>query len=232
MNKMKVYLFCIMSAAVVVAQAKNNDPNTYALMTMQDMQNNAVSNVTITNGTGQNIPAATLFISNYDAISPTDGDCSICTGGITGGGNLGGVVLSPVTFNPSQVLPIGQNYLYNMIYNGIYFIKTTAGSSACALPGCSWPGDTPQRWCLDINIISRHSSYTYSTYTSGSNPPANTPAYGAAGDSPPDQFNYKYSLINPALQGVGNACIGPITCNDKTLTCTVSTAQNETFRPY
>lgn len=105
-------------------------------------------------------------------------------------------------------------------------------SSPCALPGCSWPGDDPnvKGWCISINIVSLDANYTHSTYTNGTHPPANSPPYGAAGNSTP--FNYNYDLIDPALLGVGNACLGPVTCNDKTLTCKVGVAQNESFQAY
>ena len=148
------------------------------------------------------------------------------------GDNAGGAVMSPVTFKTDQALAIGQNYLYNMLYNGIYYIKNTVGSSPCSLPGCSWPGDDPnvRGWCISINVVSLNSNYTHSTYTNGSNLPASAPPYSYAGNSTP--FDYKYDLIDPNTLGVGNACLGPIVCNDKTLTCRVGTAQNESFQPY
>ncbi len=60
--------------------------------------------------------------------------------------------------------------------------------------------------------------------------PAYAPAYATAGNSTP--FNYKYDLIDPNTLGTGGACFRPITCNDKTLTCKSSSAQNESFQPY
>lgn len=206
--------------------AQNASPN-MSLMTAHDVQANTVSNITITNNAAQSIVSSGLFIASFDI-----NDCSSCFGSVVSGDNAGGAVLAPVTFKANQVVPIGQNYLYNMIYNGIYYIKNTVGSSPCSLPGCSWPGDDPnvRGWCVTINATSRSSSYTYSNYTNGTNPPANAPAYSAAGNSPP--FDYKYDLINPNTLGTGEACLGPIVCNDKTLTCSVSTAQNESFEPY
>jgi hypothetical protein len=229
MNKLKIHLFCICGGTILMmsAHAKQLDPNFHALMTVRDVQNNTLSNISISNHAGQSVDTAGLYIASYDV-----NDCSACFGNVTAGDNVGGTVITPVTFKPNQTLPIGQNYLYNMIYNGIYFIKQTVGSSPCSLPGCSWPGDDPNvnGWCISINVISRHSSYTYSNYVNGSNPPANAPAYAQAGNS--NAFDYKYSLINPNTLGTGNACFGPIVCDDKTLTCHVNTAQNESFQPY
>lgn len=228
MKKIKYYLFFILSGGYLIgAQAQFNHSNADALMTARDLQDNTLSNITITNQTGQPVSASGLFIASFDI-----NDCSSCFGSIVSGDNLGGAVVSPVSFKANQSLPIGQNYLYNMIYNGIYYIANTAGSSPCSLPGCSWPGDDPlvHGWCISINILSRNTAYTFSNYTNGANLPANTPAYSAAGDSTP--FNYNYDLVNPLTLGTGNACLGPIVCNDKTLTCRVSTAQNESFQPY
>lgn len=227
MSKIKNYLLLGVITLITSAHAKNKDPNAYALMTARDMQGFSLSNITITNRTAAPIAVSGLFIASYDV-----NDCSACFGGIVAGDNLGGVVVSPVTFNTNQSLAIGQNFLYNMLYNGIYYIKNTAGSSPCSLPGCSWPGDdsSVHGWCISINVVSVNSSYTFSNYTNGTNPPANAPAYSSAGNSNP--FNYKYDLIDPSTLGTGNACLGPITCNDKTLTCQVATAQNESFQPY
>ena len=212
---------------ITSADAKNKDPNDYALMTARDVQRIGLSNITITNRIGVPITVSGLFIASFDI-----NDCSACFGSVVSGDNLGGAVVSPVAFKANQSLSIGQNYLYNMLYNGIYYIKNTVGSSPCSLPGCSWPGDDPnvRGWCITINAISPNSSYTYSNYTNGMNPPANTPAYSSAGNSTP--FDYKYDLINPSTLGTGNACLGLITCDDKTLTCKVATAQNESFQPY
>jgi hypothetical protein len=198
-----------------------------SLMTLRDVQQNSQSNITITNGTSQTITSYGLFIASFDV-----NDCSSCFGGVVSGDNVGGAMVQPITFKAGQSLAVGQNFLYNLLYNGIYYIKNTAGSSPCSLPGCSWPGDDTNvhGWCISINALSAHSSYTSSSYQNGSHPPANVPAYAAAGNSTP--FNYKYDLINPSTLGSGGVCLGPITCNDKTLTCKVGSAQSESFQAY
>lgn len=229
MIKINNYLLCMLAGIFLLpmAHAAKKNPDAYALMTARDMQSLDLSKITITNHTAASITVSGLFIASFDI-----NDCSACFGGVVSGDNLGGAVVSPVTFKANQSVPIGKNFLYNMIYNGIYYIKNTVGSSPCSLPGCSWPGDDTnvRGWCISINVISPNSSYTYSNYTNGSNPPANAPSYSSAGNSTP--FDYKYDLINPAMLGIGNACLGPITCNDKTLTCKVDTDQNESFQAY
>ncbi len=229
MIKMKHYLLYWLCSVSLLANAyaqKNVDPDTYAFMTLRDVQNNAVSNISIINQTSQSILVSGLYISSYDV-----NDCSACSGSIIGGDNVGGVVVSPLSFKVNQATPIGQNYLYNMIYNGITFITSNV-VSPCALPGCSWPGDDPNitGWCISINVMSLNSSYTGSTFTNGTNPPASAAPFGAAGNS--NAFHYKYALIDPNTLGVLSACLGPVVCNDKTLTCTTATAQSESFQPY
>lgn len=229
MIKMKHYLLCILSGIIVItnAHAENKNPIADDLMTARDMQSLDLSNITITNNNTLPVSVSGLFIASFDI-----NDCSACYGSVVAGDNMGGAVVSPITFKANQSIPIGQNYLYNMIYNGIYYIKNTVGSSPCSLPGCSWPGDdtTVKGWCISINVASLNSNYTYSHYMNGLNPPASAPAYSNAGNSTP--FNYKYDLIDPNTLGIGNACLGPITCNDKTLACHVATAQNESFQAY
>lgn len=230
MKKTRNYLACALSGIVfsMSMYAQNNNSNTDALMTARDVQNNTLSNVSIVNQAGQTITIAGLFIASHD----TGDDCSVCFGGVIGGDNAGGLVASPVTIQSAQALPIGQNFLYNMLYNSIFYIKAN-GHSPCSLPGCSWPGDTADtHWCLGINAASINSNYTYSHYTNGAHPPASILAYAASGNSPASQFNYKYDLIDPNTLGVGSSCIGPVVCDDKTLTCRVSKAQSESLQPY
>lgn len=227
MNKLKNYLLCVFGISVMMNAFADANTSNNALMTALDVQNNSLSNITINNGTSQAISVAGLFIASFDV-----NDCSACNGNVTGGDNAGGMVVAPVTIQTHQGAAIGQNYLYNMIYNGIYYIRNTVGSSPCQLPGCSWPGDSTSvsGWCISINAASLNSNYTSSTYTNGSNPAAAAPAYAAAGTSPP--FHYNYDLINPLTLGAGAACLGPITCNDQTLTCRVTTPQSESLQSY
>lgn len=228
MSKINRYLLCLIGLTFLTpcAYAQNKDPDAYALMTGHDMKSSTLSNITITNRTSQPITVYGLFIASFDI-----NDCSSCFGSIVASDNMGGAIASPVNFKVNQSVPIGQNYLYNMIYNGLYFVSTVI-STPCVLPGCSWPGDNPnvKGWCVNINAVSLNSNYTHSTFTSGPNPPAQVPPYGDATTS--IGFNYNYDLINPITLGAGNACLGPIKCDDKTLTCQVSTPQNQSFQPY
>ena len=230
----KQFFFIFLSLVIFVFSACLDDQEvtlpspfrTEALMTAQDIENSASSNISITNETGVSVTGYGLFIASYDV-----NDCSSCFGNIVAGDNASGAMVQPVSFNADESIEIGQNYLYNMLYNGIYFIKNTVGSSPCSLPGCSWPGDSTdvEGWCVSIGIMSLDSSYTSSTYFNGDNPTSVVP-YGDAVTS--DAFHYNYDLIDPTTLGTGNSCLGPIVCDDQTLTCTVSTPQSESFEPY
>lgn len=203
--------------------AQNDVP---ALMTAQDIENNDLSNISIINGTNRPTTIYGLYILSFDA-----NDCSSCSGNIYGGNNAQGAIVSPTFSKPNQAIPIGKNYLYNMLYNGLYAVSANA-TAPCKLPGCSWPDDIPlQGWCLTIGAMSLDSTYTYSDFKNGSTV-SNVVPYAAAVTSAPMQYNYNYDLIDPATLGTGAACLGPIVCDDKSLTCTATTSQNETFRPY
>lgn len=224
----KFFYVCLLgSISISNTFAQNVDLNHYALMTARDISANRLSNISLINRTGEQVSASGLFIASFDI-----NDCSACFGSVVSGDNAGGANISPVTIKSNQSIPIGQNFLYNMIYNGIYYIKNTVGSSPCSLPGCTWPGDDTNvhGWCLTINALSVSASYNHSTYTNGSNPVAKAPPYSQAGNSTP--FNYQYDLIDPSTLGTGSACLGPITCDDTTLTCSVSTAQSESIQAY
>lgn len=229
MSNKKNYVLCILSGIcfAINSYAQEKDLNQVALMTTHDMKKNTFSNITITNHTAQPVTAAGIFIVSFDI-----NDCSACNGNIAAGDNISGAMISPITFKVNQAVPIGQNYLYNMIYSGIYYIRNFVGTSPCFLPGCSWPGDDihVSGWCIKINIASLDANYTYSTYTNGANPPAKSPPYAAAATSTP--LHYKYDLVNPSNLADESACLGPIVCDDKALTCKVNTPQNQSFQAY
>lgn len=203
--------------------------NSQALMTAQDVNHNAFSNITITNRTNQPVTVYGLYIVSYDV-----DDCSVCTGGVASGNNVLGTFVSPVFFRANQSVPIGQNYLYNMIYNGLYALLSSVAPPPCLLPGCSWPTDisTIKGWCLTIGAMSLNSNYTFSSYTKPGYPPASIVPFTQAVTSPPNVFNYNYALIDTSSFATGTACLGPIVCDDKSLTCSVSTPQSEAFQPY
>lgn len=229
MKKLPVLFLCsIIFASDTQANIPQNIAlaNSQILMTAQDVTNKKLSNISIINATQAPLTVYGLYIASFDR-----DDCSACFGSIMSGDNALGAVVEPIFFGKNQQVAIGQNYLYNMIYNGLYVVRSN-GSTPCALPGCSWPGDDSslRGWCLSLNAMSLDSSYTFSSYINPPNPPANPIPLGAAGSSL--AFGYRYSLINPTTLGAGAACLGLITCDDKSLTCSAATPQSETLQSY
>ncbi|OFZ31290.1 MAG: hypothetical protein A2622_01490 [Bdellovibrionales bacterium RIFCSPHIGHO2_01_FULL_40_29] len=225
------FSFCI-TATALISCTDSSGPyaashfTTNQLMTAQDAVNSASSNISITNAAGAAITASGLYIASYDI-----NDCSACYGSLYSGNNTTGALVESVSFEAGQSIEIGQNYLYNLLYSGISVMQLNGVPPPCQLPGCSWSGDTPMTgWCLTLGVMSRNSAYTFSSYTNGSLPAANVVPFGQAVTSIP--FNYKFDLIDPLTLGAGNACLGPIVCDDRTLNCSVSSRQNQSFQVY
>lgn len=230
MKKSHILFLCGMTL-VTNAQAKTpqniESSQSQILMTAQDVSSKKMSNISIINATQSPLTVYGLYIASIDI-----NDCSVCTGNVVSGNNVLGTVVEPIFFRESQAVPIGQNYLYNMIYNGLSVVRLSVIAPPCSLPGCSWPGDDPNvhGWCLSLGAMSLNSNYTFSSYTNPPSPPANVVPLGEAVTNAP--FSYNYDLINPASLGAGAACLGLITCDDQTLTCSVASSQSETLQSY
>lgn len=126
-----------------------------------------------------------------------------------------GAIVMPVTIAANSEAAVGENYLYNMIYNSIYYLRiiTPTNPPGCALPGCTWGADTTvYNWCIYAGAISPISATEdYST------------SVVPASDNPSQLGLYNYDLIS------SYDYIGPISCNDETLTCSVGTTQTQSF---
>lgn len=124
-----------------------------------------------------------------------------------------GSVVMPVTMAAHGGTPIGKNYLYNMIYGANYYALVTLHSPpGCALPGCTWGSDSiTYDWCIYLGALA---PVAVTAGYSANVPPAASDVSGAG-------FNYNVS---------GDyAYIGPVSCNDITLTCSVATPQSQSF---
>lgn len=182
---------------------------THKLMTARDLRASSLSNITLQNKSGAAVTVYGLYVPQ---LAYTTTDCSGSTALYTPG-NAGGAFVMPVSMRANQKLPIGQNFLYNMLYTAIYYANQPSITSPCTLPGCAWlPTDaTVYNWCIYLGALSPAGG---NTATNSRVPPFAAAVTGAG---------YNYDLVTQY------AYIGPITCNDQTLTCYVSSAQNVAF---
>jgi hypothetical protein len=127
-----------------------------------------------------------------------------------------GSSVAPISINAGKNAAIGSNYLYNMIYGANFYLRINISSSppGCALPGCTWGSDTGNyNWCIYLGALAPVT--TSSGYT------ANVPPSSDAASS----GSYDYNLISSS----NYVYLGPISCNDQTLTCKVSNPQTQSF---
>ena len=203
------------------------DLNTFALMTAQDLSKNDTSNLNLTNKSGVDLTVYGVYLYGVAFITPG----LDCINGIVATPNnttqnfmSGGA--TPIEIKNGQSIAIGQNYLYNMIYNWIYFDTSFGGQPGCLLPGCTWTNETPHNWCFKLGAISPNAPYTYTADTASN---AMVVPFSWAPNSL-DVIgipNYAYDLIPSA--GDAYVWLGPFTCDDQTLTCTTPTPQYQPF---
>lgn len=246
MNRTFVCFMSLIGALSCFASTSNlqQQLNAVSLMTSQDLTNNQPSNLNLTNHTGQVITVYGLYLYGVAFITP-GADCTVGSGDSHGVKPLGqnysinesmvGGGATPVSFGIGQSIPIGQNYLYNMLYNYLYWRVAPNGLNSpaiCALPGCSWSTDintsppNQYNWCFKLGALSLDASYTENTASPTSNvPPYAWPTtFQTDPDSPPI---YTYDLIPSTYD---YQWIGPFTCNDRTLTCSTPVPQYQSFQ--
>ena len=126
-----------------------------------------------------------------------------------------GAIAMAVNIAPSEEADIGPGLLYNMIYGAQYYVQIIIPSSppGCFLPGCTWGADTINyKWCVQIGALA---------------PVTMTPGFTTANILPNSDSvsngSYNFNLVTTYEQ------LGPISCNDQTLTCSVTSAQTQSF---
>lgn len=155
-----------------------------------------------------------LYVRQFSYVTPGQ-SCSSATVMYSSSENkAAGSVVMPVRIDGDTEATVGANYLYNMIYNAIYYLRVIVPSSppGCALPGCTWGSDsTIYNWCLYVGALSPVSvTENYTAKVA----PSSTTVSGAG---------YNYDLITSFRS------IGPISCDDQTLTCFLATPQKQSL---
>lgn len=216
MKILEFFLLILFSTFCTSAFAQ---PNFSGLMTSRDLlntnRNESISNISLQNNRNSATTVYGLYVRQYAYALPGEScDNAIIIYPATN--NLtAGAFLTPTVINPGKKAPIGSNYLYNMLYQAIYYENIIIPSSppGCALPGCTWGSDTTQyNWCIYLGALSPVS--TSSGYTS-TIPPST--------DSASSNGLYNYNLISNYIS------LGPIACNDRTLTCIAANQQVQAF---
>ncbi|MCL5272246.1 MAG: hypothetical protein M1486_02835 [Gammaproteobacteria bacterium] len=190
--------------------------NLSGFMTSGDLLNNeSVSNINLQNNRSSATTVYGLYVRQYAYVTPGQ-SCDNATVIYSTTNNItAGAFVTPTLINPGKRAAVGSNYLYNMLYEAIYYENMIIPSSppGCALPGCAWGSDTTTyNWCIYLGALAPVS--TTSGYTSSV--PPSTDAASSSG-------LYNYNLIN------NYNYLGPISCNDRTLTCTTASQQTQSL---
>jgi hypothetical protein len=190
--------------------------NSFEFMTPRDLlESNSPSNINLQNNRSTNANVYGLYVRQFSYVTPGNSCDTATVIYSTTTNTTAGAFVSPVTINAGKSAALGSNFLYNMIYQANYYVNIIFPSSppGCALPGCTWGSDTtPYNWCIYLGAIApiTHTS----DYTS--NVPPSTDLASSSG-------NYDYNLISSFNY------LGPISCNDRTLTCSVVNQQTQSF---
>lgn len=175
------------------------------------LDNESSSNISLQNNRSTVATVFGLYVRQYAYVAPGQ-SCNNATVIYPATNNItAGAFVAPTMISPGRRAAVGSNYLYNMIYEAIYYENIIIPSSppGCALPGCTWGSDsTKYNWCILLGALAPVS--TSPGYTA--NVPPSTEAASSSG-------LYNYNMINNFVY------IGPISCNDKTLTCATANEQ-------
>jgi hypothetical protein len=182
--------------------------------TSRDLIEDSPSNINLHNNGGTAATVYGLYVRQFSYVTPGQ-TCDHATVMYSADQNTtAGAFVAPVTIDAGKSAAIGANYLYNMIYGAAYFIHIFHPSNppGCSLPGCTWGADTTvYNWCIYMGALAPVT--TSGEYTSTVPPATDVASTGA----------YNYNLINNYIY------LGPISCNDQTLACTVANSQKQSF---
>jgi hypothetical protein len=126
-----------------------------------------------------------------------------------------GSLAMAVNIGANEEADIGPGVLYNMIYGASYYVQVMNPSSppGCSLPGCTWGSDTTiYDWCIQIGVLAPVT--IGSGFTTANIVPATETV---------STVNYDFNLVSSYQE------LGPVTCSDQTLTCSVTSTQTQSF---
>ncbi len=137
MKILKFLLTLFFSSFFVSAFAQ---PNFSGFMTARDLlnrtSNEATSNLSLQNNRNSATTVYGLYVRQYAYVLPGQ-SCDNATIIYPANNNItAGAFLMPTVINPEKKAIIGGNYLYNMLYEAIYYENIIIPSSP---PGCALP---------------------------------------------------------------------------------------------
>lgn len=191
--------------------------NASAFITSRDLINSSgsTSNISLQNNRSSPTTVYGLYVLQYAYVLPGQ-SCNSATIIYSAADNTtAGAFVMPTVIGAGKRAAVGSNYLYNMLYEAIYYenIKIPSSPPGCALPGCTWGSDSTQyHWCIYLGALAPVS--TSSGYS------ANVPP---SADLASSTGLYNYNLISDY------SYLGPIVCDDTTLTCTTTSQQTQAF---
>ncbi|MDX1902357.1 MAG: hypothetical protein SFW66_10230 [Gammaproteobacteria bacterium] len=214
MKRSSFFLLFLFSVQILLSTV-SAQTNLHQFMTPRDMMNqDSVSGIQLKNNRSSAATVYGLYVNQYAYVTPGDTcDHSTIIYSTTQNTTAGAFVM-PTVLNAGKSAAVGSNFLYNMIYSAIYYVNIIIPSSppGCALPGCTWGSDSAiYNWCIYLGALAPVA--TSAGYT------ANVPPATDAASS----GSYNYNVVS------SYSYLGPISCNDQTLTCTVSTSQTQSF---
>jgi hypothetical protein len=156
-----------------------------------------------------------LYVRQFSYVAEGE-SCASATVMYSSADNISaGAMVMPITIEANAEAAVGGNYLYNMIYNATYYFRIVNAifpTPGCALPGCTWGEDsTIYNWCLYVGAIAPVS--VAGGYTANVVPASSTLSGAGYNYDPISSYEY----------------IGPISCDDQTLTCSVASSQTQSF---
>lgn len=190
-------------------------PSTLNFLTSQDLtSDHSESGIRLKSNKTTDATVYGLYIRELAYVTPGSG-CNTATTIYNSSTNKAvGAVVTPVTIKAGKGANVGSNYLYNMLMQAFYYVGIIIPSSppGCALPGCSWGSDTTlYNWCIYLGALS--------PVTTGGAYTASVPPSTELASSGP----YDYNLITSYIM------LGPISCDDETLSCHIADTQTQTF---
>lgn len=211
---MKTLYFFLLFTLLATSTFANT--SSLEFMTPRDLlRNDSLSGINLRNNRASPVTAYGIYVRQFSYVTPGD-TCNHSTVIYSTTQNTAaGSFVMPVVINSGGSAAVGSNYLYNMIYEAQYYVNIIIPVSppGCALPGCTWGSDsTIYNWCIYLGALAPVANTA--NYT------ANVPPSATAASS---TGNYNYNLVNSYVT------LGPISCNDQTLTCTVANQQTQSF---